>query len=599
MTGAVAPIPVYVRRRSDYAETMDDFPTPPWAVRAFFKYVAHPLISGNVVCEPACGRGHIVRTVQEERPGCVIASDVKDYGYGYRVADFLRDRDLSYDYLITNPPFKLGEEFIQRGLREARKGVAILIRTLFLEGSGRHDRLFSRFPPTRVAIFSKRIPAAQGRVVQDASVFMSHMWLWWDKTQAVTDRELVWIPPDAQKRLESEYDYTDAFLRGRLCTTTPSCTKSRDAAQKPTSSLFRNAYRCIVGFIVILASLSGEAARGEIVKGLTKLDPVAAMEHINIFCAPPNIYSVGFSLHDPSHGLPAHIFERLHLQVCGRAWRQEFDIGPLSVGDGVKVYRFGQWVYYDRSGSPSFNFIGGCLTYDVKGSCRFKRLADFKYIPLREKQSISPKPNFRFFVERYELVGGNLLVDFNGVIERAVSEKKNNAAAGGSNEQQSRENPNSLGPSTNGGGPPNHLPLQFGFIGAILLIFSAALSCCGVWLLIFGYRGRDSVCGIIAAIGLLAMSVLAIYWSVIFFQRSASSATPTAATVAHLAPPGRHPGNIGQTSSSLTTSAPIATRAARKNGAENVPLASLLVILAFVSSLNPCFFILSASSSYV
>src|SRR5674476_1374385 len=44
---------------------------------------------------------------------------------------------------------------------------------------------------------------------------------------------------------------------------------------------------------------------------------------------------------------------------------------------------------------------------------------------------------------------------------------------------------------------------------------------------------------------------------------------------------------------------PIATREARKNPGVNVPLASLLETVAFVSFLNPCFFSRLASPPYV
>src|ERR1019366_385052 len=46
-------------------------------------------------------------------------------------------------------------------------------------------------------------------------------------------------------------------------------------------------------------------------------------------------------------------------------------------------------------------------------------------------------------------------------------------------------------------------------------------------------------------------------------------------------------------------SRPIATREARKNPGVNVPLASLLETVAFVSFLNPCFFSRLASPPYV
>jgi hypothetical protein len=73
----------------------------------------------------------------------VQAQDVFDYGFG-QVVDF-RTSKLpigSVDWVITNPPFRLAEEFITKSLKIARKGVAMLVRTVFIESVGRYERLF-------------------------------------------------------------------------------------------------------------------------------------------------------------------------------------------------------------------------------------------------------------------------------------------------------------------------------------------------------------------------------------------------------------------------------------------------------------------------
>ena len=66
----------------------------------------------------------------------------------------------SHDWVITNPPFRLAEEFVARSLNVARKGVAILARTVFLESVGRYEAIFKINPPTVFAQFSERVRAA-------------------------------------------------------------------------------------------------------------------------------------------------------------------------------------------------------------------------------------------------------------------------------------------------------------------------------------------------------------------------------------------------------------------------------------------------------
>ena len=59
----------------------------------------------------------------------VDASDVYDYGYG-EVRDFLLEpyRAGSYDWVVTDAPFRLAQEFVIKGLEVARIGVAIVAR---------------------------------------------------------------------------------------------------------------------------------------------------------------------------------------------------------------------------------------------------------------------------------------------------------------------------------------------------------------------------------------------------------------------------------------------------------------------------------------
>ncbi len=100
----------------------------------------------------------------------VRCSDAFDYGYA-PVRDFL---DVPYetnavDWVITNPPFRLAEEFIARSLLVARRGVAILARTVFLESVGRYQRLFEHSPPDIFAQFVERVPMVKGRLDAKAS----------------------------------------------------------------------------------------------------------------------------------------------------------------------------------------------------------------------------------------------------------------------------------------------------------------------------------------------------------------------------------------------------------------------------------------------
>ena len=135
----------------------------------------------------------------------VIASDIAEYGHGL-VGDFVTS---SYpegvDWVITNPPFRLAEDFFHKGFDIAREGVALLVRTVFLEGKGRLERIFSQYPPTVVAQFSERVPMVKGRLDKKASTATGYAWFVWRKP-LVDQTRLVWIPP-CRKLLERDDDY--------------------------------------------------------------------------------------------------------------------------------------------------------------------------------------------------------------------------------------------------------------------------------------------------------------------------------------------------------------------------------------------------------
>jgi hypothetical protein len=205
-------------QRVEQADSLDDFPTPPWATRAFVSHYFNGAdLDGTAVWEPACGRGHMAQVLSEFF-GAVRASDVFDYGYG-ETQDFLTGLSgvRSVDWMITNPPFRLAEEFFERGRQVARKGVALLTRTVFIESVGRYERLFKMTPPTKVLQYAERVPMVKGRVDRKASTATGYAWLVWNFSQEGCGTTLDWIP-SSRRRFEDQADYDPAFLNAGILT---------------------------------------------------------------------------------------------------------------------------------------------------------------------------------------------------------------------------------------------------------------------------------------------------------------------------------------------------------------------------------------------
>ena len=189
-------------QRIEPHDSLDYFPTPPWATRALCEWLGN--VRSLTCLEPACGEGHMARPLAEYF-GKVHASDIHNYGYG-AVADFLfAPRAGLADWIITNPPFRLAMQFVHHALPRA-SGVAILVRTVFLESGQRWKDLYRDDPPSDVLVFCERVPMLKGRLDKAASSATSYAWFVWDKPVS-GETKLHWIPPGTGKRLEKPGDY--------------------------------------------------------------------------------------------------------------------------------------------------------------------------------------------------------------------------------------------------------------------------------------------------------------------------------------------------------------------------------------------------------
>lgn len=195
--------------RVEPPDSLDYFPTPPWATRALIVHALRRLgVQADLhqlsAREPACGEGHIAEVLRESF-GEVIASDIHDYGYG-AVSDFLSDASaFAADWIVTNPPFgDAADAFVLRALSQARRGVAMFVRLQWLETVGRYESIFRDTPPTLIAFFAERVPLVKGRWDPEASTATAYVWLVWVK--GMSPRPPFWIPPGCREALSKPDD---------------------------------------------------------------------------------------------------------------------------------------------------------------------------------------------------------------------------------------------------------------------------------------------------------------------------------------------------------------------------------------------------------
>ena len=134
--------------------------------------------------------GHISEIIKEYYDNAnIIGCDLVDRGYkDTLVVDFLEHRfDERFDNIVTNPPYSLAQEFLEKSMNIVKENgkIAMFLKIQFLEGSKRKE-MFKKFPPKYVYVFSKRQnPWRNGSQVDEngkpwAST-MCFAWFIWEK----------------------------------------------------------------------------------------------------------------------------------------------------------------------------------------------------------------------------------------------------------------------------------------------------------------------------------------------------------------------------------------------------------------------------------
>ena len=195
--------------RHEPPDSLDFFPTPPWATRALTQLVIHRDINRrDIVWDPCCGEGHMVEPLQESFVTKVIATDIWPYGYG-AVMDFLDPavgKPQSVDWIVMNPPFNAALAFTLKALEIARCGVAVFARSQWAEGEERYRRLWRPIPPSLEACFAERVGLVKGRYDPRADTATAFSWWLWITGRTGADCRKVWIPPGTKRRFEMPED---------------------------------------------------------------------------------------------------------------------------------------------------------------------------------------------------------------------------------------------------------------------------------------------------------------------------------------------------------------------------------------------------------
>lgn len=166
----------------------DFYATPLGAVRSILNEVK---LNGSIL-EPAAGQGHISKVLKEYYPYSeIISTDLiqRKEIFGIPIQgniDFLTyEFNRKFDNVITNPPFNLAQEFIERALELSNDKVIMFAKIQLLEGNKRRE-MFDNTPLKYVYVFSKRVnPLRNGEELDEKgkpwASTMCFAWFVWEK----------------------------------------------------------------------------------------------------------------------------------------------------------------------------------------------------------------------------------------------------------------------------------------------------------------------------------------------------------------------------------------------------------------------------------
>ena len=150
----------------------DFYATPEWVTETLLDHL--PPIDGPI-WEPACGDGKMVKVLEKYHQ--VLGTDI------HSGDDFLSSLLPAYPNIITNPPYKLAEQFVRHALTMTRydKGlVAMLLSNNWDTAKTRRD-LFTSEPFLMKLVLTKRIAwFVEDNGKPKASPSENHAWYVWD-----------------------------------------------------------------------------------------------------------------------------------------------------------------------------------------------------------------------------------------------------------------------------------------------------------------------------------------------------------------------------------------------------------------------------------
>lgn len=157
---------------------IDFYQTPTWCVQ---KLLEKEDIKWSIL-EPASWAGAISKEL-EKAWFLVTSSDIRtdDWVYWHKWVNIFWINTFKADNIVTNPPYKYAQEFIEKSLEISDWKVVMLLKLSFLESKWRYE-FFKNTPLKKVYVFCKRVTMYPEWTEEPKNSWtIAYAWYIWEK----------------------------------------------------------------------------------------------------------------------------------------------------------------------------------------------------------------------------------------------------------------------------------------------------------------------------------------------------------------------------------------------------------------------------------
>lgn len=183
----------------------DRYETPHEVTTALLARFGH-LFEAERAVDPCCGTGRILRSLRRcgfDAAGTDLEEDGLDF-LSTDYADHAHDECLTGADCVTNPPYRLASQFVDRALELFDGRVAMLLPADFLWSEARRDWLDRAARPQHVLVIPWRIKFFRRDGTRISGQAYSHEWVIWPSRgyRTCTSTQVHWakVPSAAERR---------------------------------------------------------------------------------------------------------------------------------------------------------------------------------------------------------------------------------------------------------------------------------------------------------------------------------------------------------------------------------------------------------------